>query len=209
MLPVGKPNLHFITPLCFFKAALVYSVRSVALPYSPLGIAVDSSRNLYVAAGFASLYRYNSAGVSLALFTLSGLTQGGNLAVDNANCYLYVADYSQNKVDRYALSSGSAVGAAVTGQAGVSFNFSSDPVGLAVDGSGNLFVGDYLNNVIQEFDSTGAAVTIWPLPSPSNRPLGLAADASSGYLFVTSSSGQVIKYLPPPPGRPSRWWERA
>ncbi|GEM_PF-5185479 len=169
---------------------------TAVLPYYPLGIAVDSSRNLYVAAGSNSLYRYNSSGVSLALFTLSGLTQGGGVAVDNANGYLYVSDYSQNKVDRYVLSSGAASGS-VTGQSGVAFNFGSDPAGLAVDASGHLFVGDYLNSDIQEFDNTGAPVTVYPLPNAPNRPLGLAADASSGYLFVTSSGGQVIKYLPP------------
>ncbi len=180
-----------------FLSNLPTAYPTTSLTYYPAGIAVDSSRNLYVASGSNMLYRYDSAGVSLAAVTLSGLTQGGGVAVDNNNGFLYVSDYNQNKVDRYVLGTGTASGAPVTGQAGVSFNFVNDPVGLTVDGSGNLFVGDWGNSVIQEFDKTGAAVTLWNLPNPPNHPLGVAFDSSTGYLFVASSSGQVIKYLPP------------
>ncbi len=173
---------------------------TIILPYSPLGIAEDSSNNLYVAAGFSTLYRYNSAGVSLSAFSLSGIFQGGGVAVDSTNGYLYVADYGtgSNKVARYVLGSGStASGSPVTGQSGVSFNFSGDPVGVAVDGSGNLYVGDYLNSAIQEFDMSGAAVTVWSLPHAPNYPFGVAYDSTSGYIFISSNSGQIIKYLPP------------
>jgi DNA-binding beta-propeller fold protein YncE len=164
-----------------------------------LGIGLDSSNNLYVPTGTNIAYRFTSAGVSLAPVTLTGLYQGGCVAVDNTNSYLYVSDYYTgiNKVWRYVLGTGTASGAAVTGQSGVGFNFASDPVGMAVDSSGDLYVGDYLNSAIQEFTSSGAPVTVWTLPNAPNYPLGVAVGPTSGYVYVTSNSGQIIKYLPP------------
>ena len=59
--------------------------------------------------------------------------------------------------------------------------------GVAVDGSGNVFVADQLNNRIQVFDNTGTFLTTWgSLGSGDgqfNDPAGVAVDGS-GNVFV-------------------------
>ena len=94
----------------------------------------------------------------------SGGSSGGQLdgpygvAIDS-NGILYVADDNKNRIVEYESSGalikvigvGSSVGSSSNGR----FN---GPDGVALDGSGNLYVADHFNNRIEEFDSNGAFV---------------------------------------------------
>ena len=65
-----------------------------------------------------------------------------------------------------------------------------DPYGVAVDGSGNVYVADSSNNRIQKFTSAGVFVTKWGTAGSGdgqfNGPLGVAVDGS-GNVYVTDS----------------------
>ncbi|MDQ3705786.1 MAG: TIGR03663 family protein [Chloroflexota bacterium] len=77
----------------------------------------------------------------------------------------------------------------------------NEPIGIAVDGQGNVYVADSLNRRIQKFDATGKFVAQWPVPG-NNWEAGvylepfLAVDAQ-GNVYATAPTGAaVLKYNP-------------
>ncbi|MGB7810218.1 MAG: hypothetical protein WBP56_03695, partial [Polyangia bacterium] len=99
-------------------------------------------------------------------------------------------------------SSGSADG---TGAA-ASFSY---PYGVAVDGSGNVFVADWGNNAIRKISTSGVVTTIvgvaapgsagnfpGPLPASIVGPHGVAFDPSTGELYITLNDAVVVAVLP-------------
>lgn len=191
---------------------------------SPRGIAVDGSRNLYVAEFENSTIRkITSAGVVSTLAGLAGSPgnadgAGSNarfslpvdVAVDNAG-NLYVAD-SGNATIRKITSSG--VVSTLAGSAG---NFGSNDGtgsnarfrflgGIAVDSSGDVYVTD--DNTIRKITPIGVVSTIAGLagmrgsddgPATSARfalPSGVAVD-SAGNLYVADTGNATIRKITP------------
>ena len=87
------------------------------------------------------------------------------MAVDGAG-NLYISDRDNNRI-RKVDSTGTIITIAGTGESG----FSGDggpateaqlhaPLGVAVDGAGNLYIADGRNNRIRKVDSTGTIITI-------------------------------------------------
>ena len=77
----------------------------------------------------------------------------------------------------------------------------NEPIGIAVDAQGNVYVADSLNKRIQKFDATGKFVAQWPVPG-TNWESGaylepfLAVDAQ-GNVYATAPTGTaVLKYNP-------------
>jgi hypothetical protein len=151
-------------------------------------IAVDGSP----AALTGTLFRITPAGTSGTIAAITNGTPSG-VAVDSTTGNIYVA------VDAAAGSGASSV-AKVTPLGVVSTIVAGlqNPVAVAVDGSGNVYVGDNQSNTISEFSSggtpTGSTIS---LPSSTNVPnhIRMAFDGS-GNLFVASdsiggTSGQV------------------
>jgi streptogramin lyase len=70
------------------------------------------------------------------------------------------------------------------------------PTGLAVDGSGNVFVADEFDNQIKEILATGGYVTVNRLGSGSyfNLPFGVALDAG-GNVFVADSYNNEVREI--------------
>jgi sugar lactone lactonase YvrE len=152
---------------------------SAARFYGPRGIAVDSAGNLYVTDGSASNYFPNDPGSS----TIRKISSGGVVTT----------------LAGLANTLGSADG---TGSA-ARFLF---PRGVAVDGTGNLYVAEPSNQVIRKIDSGGMVTTFAGLAGSSgsadgtgnaarfNYPGWVAVD-NAGNLYVADSDNNTIRKI--------------
>jgi streptogramin lyase len=72
----------------------------------------------------------------------------------------------------------------------------ADPHGLAVDGSGNVYVADFGNNAIKEIPPGCASSTcVITLGGGFDQPWGVAVDGS-GNVFVADTSNNAVKKMP-------------
>jgi DNA-binding beta-propeller fold protein YncE len=80
------------------------------------------------------------------------------------------------------------------------FNF---PSGVAVDGTGNVYVADFWNNTVRKVTPTGVVTTVvgvpgrsgtlpGPLPASLNAPWGVAVEPTTGDLFIVADAA-VLK----------------
>ena len=187
----------------------------------PAGVAVDSSGNVYVAdqdnnrirkitpsgvvttlAGSGTPAFANGSGTSAQFWRPTGI------AVDTSGT-VYVADESNNRI-RKITSGGVVTTFAGTGTAGsldglaanAQFN---NPTGVAVDSSGNVYVGDTSNNLIRKISTAGVVSTLaGSLTAGSvdgtganarfNAPSGIAVD-SSGAVYVADYNNNRIRKI--------------
>ncbi len=144
--------------------------------YAPAGVAVDSSGDVYVVDTDNNLIRKITSAGAVATLAGSGVPGSANgtgtaasfngsaaVAVD-ASGNVYEADRNNNVIRKIA-SSGTVTTFAGSGSSGsvdgvgsaASFN---GPTGLAVDGSGNVYVADFGNNLIRKISSAGVVTTL-------------------------------------------------
>lgn len=197
---------------------------SAAQFFGPMGVVADSSGNIFVAdlgnsvirkitpagqvttfAGTARNYGYADGTGPAAVFDAPA-----GLAIDASN-NIYVAD-SGNEVIRVitpaavvttlAGSPGNAGYANATGSAALFY----DPQGIAVDGSGNVYVSDYGNEVIRMITSAGVVSTVAGTPGATGSADGPAASASfwgpegvavdsAGNIYVADSANDTIRQI--------------
>ena len=89
---------------------------------------------------------------------------------------------------------GAQAGTATVVTLGSGFSF---PSGVALDSSGNLFVGDTGSNTVKEVLKSGGYSTVNALPTPANEfssPTGVAVD-SSGNVFVADYANSLVKEI--------------
>ena len=144
--------------------------------WTPIGVAVDASGNIYIAdTGNNEIRKITPGGL---VSTLAGRTNAGNfdgqgsasgfntpdgVAVD-ASGNVYVADSGNNEIRKItpgglvSTFAGSSTAGHNDGQ-GTSASFSS-PTGVAFDASGNLYVADYGNNMIRIITPGGLVSTL-------------------------------------------------
>lgn len=192
-------------------------VSTLASSFSnPIGVAVDSSGNVYVAdSGNNEIRKITPAGV---VSTLAGTGFQGNangigplasfyfprgVAVDSSG-NVYVSDSNNNEIRKITpgglvstlAGSGSAGNSDGSGTA-ASF---SDPYGIAVDSSGNVYVADSNNSEIRKITSTGVVSTFaGSTNNPNNiinSPSGIAVD-SSGNVYVATVGNRLILTITP------------
>jgi uncharacterized protein (TIGR03437 family) len=190
---------------------------------TPQAVAADSSGNFYIADTFNNVVRkVTAAGVVSTIAGNGTAGFGGDggaatsaqlngpqgIAVDTGG-NLYVADTQNARVRK--ISGGAISTVAGNGTAGyggdggvatsAELNF---PIGLAVDGSGNLFIADFINSRIREvsggnittvagngfsgYSGDGHAATSAQIKTPA----GVAVDAS-GNLFIADTGNNVVR----------------
>ncbi len=196
-------------------------IGTAAKFYSPLGLAVDSSDNIYVADSYNNRIRkISSAGVvtTIAGSGSIGSTDGsgtaasfyypGGISVSNSGD-IFVADSANRTIRKISSAgiittlAGSAGGIGSTDETGSMASFRG-PHGIVMDGSGNMFITDISNNKIRKISSSGVVTTF----AGSGRlvsidgigtsasfyfPHGIAIDSSSNLYIAESGSHRIRK----------------
>ena len=184
------------------------------------GVAFDTQGNLYVADdGNYVIRKVSTSGVVSTLAGAAGtsghvdgtgtgaeFTDPQNVAFDPTSGNLFVADGKGNTIRMVTLAgvvstlagSGTAGSADGTGAA-AQFNF---PTGVAVDGSGNVYVGDTTNDTVRKITPAGVVTTIAGVAGQAgggegagaklNLPAGLTVDGY-GNVFVADSGSYTVR----------------
>lgn len=197
---------------------------------APSGIAVDAQGNVYVSDNINERVRRvdhatgnisTIAGTGQATYsgdggpaTSAALNNPQGLALDSTGQFLYIADFSNERVRRLDLQTGIIETVAGTGVYGFSGDqgpaLSADlayPVGVAIDSSGNLFIADQRNQRVRRVNASGIITTIagngttgysgdgGPATNASfNFPVGVGVDGG-GDVFVADQLNQRIRRI--------------
>jgi len=144
---------------------------------TPTGIAFDAAGNLYVSdVGNSAVRKITPAGIVSTFAT--GFNFPRELKVDGTG-NVYVAEMNGNTIKRISPNGTVTIiaGAGRQDAAGAVASFKG-PLGLEMDGKGNLFVGENINNQVRKIVITGYTIDK-PLPA------GLVFDPKTGIISGT------------------------
>jgi prepilin-type N-terminal cleavage/methylation domain-containing protein len=190
----------------------------------PAGIAVDSSGNIYV--GDLGIRKITNSGVVSHLAGslyggygyadgtgASALFSGADFPAVGASGDIYVVDTNNNAIRKVTSAGVVTTFAGTTGYGyaegpGASALF-RNPVGIAIDASGNLYIGDHNNASIREVTSSafvstfaGAVPVAYSYADGTgtsarfNGPEGIAID-SAGNLYMADYNNNDIRKITP------------
>jgi DNA-binding beta-propeller fold protein YncE len=154
------------------------------------GLAIDDDDRLFVADGkMKRVLIFNPKHVLDGQIT-DGLVDPAGIAIDSINRFLYVVDTQQDQVLVYDADSLKLLRRIGTGGKNHYLTSPGDfgaPQGVAVDGQGNVYVTDTLNDRVEIFDADGAFISTFGKagdgPGYFARPKGIAVD-SDGHIWV-------------------------
>ena len=195
---------------------------------SPRGVAVDAMGNLYIAdQGHHRIRKVDAATGTISTIVGTGepgysgdggpatqalLRDPVGVAVDG-NGHLYIADADNRRIRRVDAFTGTISTIAGTGERGYSGDGGlatqaqlSEPVGVAVDGAGNLYIADTDNNRVRKVDAaTGTISTIAgagysgdsghggpATQAQLSEPVGVAVDGA-GNLYIADEGDHRIR----------------
>jgi len=196
----------------------------------PTGVALDSSGNVYVAdAVNHRIRKITEDGGTWTVSTLAGSGTAGyqdggaatarfnwpyGVALDSSG-NVYVADRYNNRIRKitqtggtWAVSTLAGSGTAGYQDGGAAAAWFSDPTGVALDSSGDVYVAEYGNDRIRKITQTGGTWTVSTLGGSGARGYqdGAAADArfnnptrvavdSSGNVYVADFANNRIRKI--------------
>ena len=159
---------------------------------APAGVAVDASRNIFVA-DFSTnkVQEITAASALTSVVTLAtGFSYPNNLVVD-ASGNIFLGDPGDSAVKEIV----AAGGYTTIHTLGSGFN---TPSGVAVDGKGNVYVADYSTKDVYEMLAVNGTIpaspTIRILASELGEPDGVAVDGS-GNVFVANLVGGTVQEI--------------
>ena len=188
---------------------------------NPTGVAVDGTSNVYVADQYNQRIRKIVVATG-EVTTLAGSTQGyadgtgaaaqfnnpKGVAVDGSG-NVYVADQNNHRIRKIVVATGvvSTLAGSTAGYAdgtGAAAQF-NNPKGVAVDGSGTVYVADGNNQRIRKITATGVVSTVagtgtvgyaegTGAAAQFNSPYGVAVDGS-GTVYVADQSNNRIRVV--------------
>ncbi len=157
---------------------------------APLGIASDTSGNIYVADKGNNLVKKVPADGSATVSLGSGFSSPSGVAVDAAG-FIYVADAGNSEVKKM-----SADGLTITS---IGSGFTS-PVAVAVDGAGNVYVADAgAGAVYKILASDGSTVT---LSGTFDTLTSIAVDKTGQNIYVSDGAANSVYKVSPGCGCP-------
>ena len=179
----------------------------------PSAVAVDTVGNLFIADTFNNRIRkvsaatgfietiagngYNGFGGDGGPATAATINDPSGVAVDGAG-NVFISDSMNNRVREVVAATGNIITVAGNGSSGFGGDGGNatdallyDPVGIAVDGSGNLFIADSDNQSIREVVSaTGVIVTV-----AGSGPQGGISVANDAYGDGGPATDAVLAYV--------------
>ncbi len=196
--------------------------------HAPEGLTVDSAGNVYIVdSDNSEIEKVNTSGVLSVVAgngtagtptagpaTSSHLNQPRGVVLDSAG-NMYIADTGNDAVEKVNTSGVLSVIAGVPGISGAptagpaSSSHLSNLCGIAIDSSGNLYIGDNGNDVVEEITASGTLSVIagiathagTPTPGPAtsshlDNPRGVAVDAAGDVFVVDNGNHEVDKISP-------------
>jgi streptogramin lyase len=198
-------------------------IGSAASFYFPSDITVDASGNLYVAdSGNNKIRKITPSGTvtTLAGSGAAGSADGTGSAASFSTPYgveidisgnVYVGDFGSNKIRKITplgvvttIAGSGTVGSTDGTSLTATFN---GPRGVAIDASGNVYVGDSTNNKIRKITPSGTVTTLagsgavgstdgTGTSASFNSPRRVAADAE-GNVYVADTNNSKIRKITP------------
>jgi hypothetical protein len=186
---------------------------SAAQFYYPAGVAVDGSGNVYVAdTNNQTIREIAPGGVVTTLAGTPGATGTSDgtgsaaqfnypfgITVDGSG-NLYVADYCNDTIREIApggvvttlAGTPGVIGTADGTGSAAQFNY---PMGVTVDGSGNLYVADTINNTIREIATGGVVTTIGGSAGARGTQAGVGPVAQFNNPYSVAITGSGLLYV--------------
>jgi gliding motility-associated-like protein len=213
-----SPGLNFVnirpTNTGGAVPAAIYGTRTNIDPGlgRPTAVAADPYGNVYVTMSNGNqIKRIDAATGFVTTVAGTGATGQTNKQATNSNFSgpigitldsfgnIYVADQNNNSIRRitpggdvstFAGSIISSSGAANGSRTSATFNA---PRGITIDGSDNIYIADFGNNIIRKIDAqSGQVLTIFDA-GPLKDPSSVGVDASGGVLYIADAGNNRIQ----------------